>query len=150
MHDAESLTIFIDNDRDLYRQQLPIMKNLMTKRASGQYDPRRAVDAFMYLAESGAKKFASEEDPGVPWHVQFPVAVRRQAAEILARSFEAEADLGNYDQLLPEKYRAAATPPRAGEASPGKKTRAELERDVAAFLGASPEKTRAPRKRSRA
>jgi hypothetical protein len=162
---ADDLVLFIDNDGEMYRQQYtPIVKNLMTKRARGEYDPGRAIDAFMYLVESGAKKYAREHgDARTPWHVLFSVATRRAAAELLARSFETEAKLGNYDDLLPKKYQAEPAKPRlptrAGRASsmampempaggydpgyigfppklprPKKKTKAQLTSEIDSFL----------------
>jgi len=100
---ARELELFIDNDGDLYRQMTTsIHKNLATKLARGEYLHDRAVKAFGYLAEAGAKKYAKEF--GGTWHVMFSVPTRRVVAESMARQFETEADLGNYNHLLPKKY----------------------------------------------
>jgi hypothetical protein len=104
---AYELVMFTDNDRDLYRQQMePIFKNLITKMASGKYDREKAIKLFMYLAESAAKKYAHDAGPGDTsrWHEMFPVPVRKLAATHWRDSFEVEAKLGNYDNLLPKKY----------------------------------------------
>ncbi len=93
---------FTVNDRDLYRQQEAIFKNLATKKARGEYKHDLAVKAFGYLAEAGAKKYAKEF--GGTWHQMFDVPTRRAVAQNFAKSFEAEYALGNYDQLLPKKY----------------------------------------------
>lgn len=113
--EARELELFIDNDSALYRQQhTPILKNLATKKARGIYVHSKAVKLFMYLVESGAKKYAREfGSPGVPWHVMFPVPVRKQVAEDLTNSFETEYDLGNYDNLLPKKYQGTRRNPTA-------------------------------------
>jgi len=107
---AQELVLFVDNDGDLYRgQTTSIIKNLVTKIARGTYDPEKAVQLFMYLAESGAKKYAREYgDSESNWHKMFPVEVRRLAASHWRDAFETEAKLGNYDNLLPKKYQNPA------------------------------------------
>ena len=51
------LKMFTENDGDIYRSQTTsILKNLATKKAQGKYDHDKAVQAFMYLAEAGARK----------------------------------------------------------------------------------------------
>lgn len=101
--EATELKLYIDNDGDLHRQMTTsILKNLVTKRARGEYEHDLAVKAFGYLVEAGAKKYAKEF--GGTWHQMFDVPTRRAVAEELTDSFEAEAKLGNYDQLLPKKY----------------------------------------------
>lgn len=105
---AHGLKLYIDNDGQLYHQQyLPIIKNLMTKIGRGTYDSTKSVKLWGYLCESGAKKYHREfGSPGDRWNEMFTVADRKQCAEALRDSFEAEAKLGNYDELLPKKYRA--------------------------------------------
>lgn len=105
-HAATDLKLFIDNDAGLHRQQhVPILKNLATKKVRSQYKHDLAVKLFGYLAESGAKKYAKAfGSPNQPWHKMFDVPTRKSVAEALTRDFEAEFELGNYDQLLPKKY----------------------------------------------
>ncbi len=106
-HAATELRLFIDNDADLYRQQYtPIIQDLMRKRAAGKYGREKSVKLWMYLAESGAKKYcrqfcASESD----WKNVFNKNTRLQVSRALRDSFEAEAELGNYDDYIPKKYR---------------------------------------------
>lgn len=104
--EATELKLFIDNDAALYRQQhVPILKNLATKKARSQYKHDLAVKAFGYLVESGAKKYAKEfGSPNQPWHKMFDIPTRKLVAEDLTKDFEAEFELGNYDDLLPKKY----------------------------------------------
>src|SRR5207253_11341176 len=65
---------------------------------------------FGYLVESGAKKYVKEFGTSDhPWHKMFDAATRRQVADAMARDFEAEAKLGNYDHLLPKKYQKPTT-----------------------------------------
>lgn len=107
-HAATELKLYIDNDGELYRRQTTsILTNLATKRARGQYRHDLAVKAFANLAEAGAKKYAKEfGSPDQPWNKMFDGSTRKLTAEALTRSFETEAALGNYDHLLPKKYRA--------------------------------------------
>lgn len=110
---ARELEIFVHNDADLYRRQFqPIQKNLITKKARGQYDHEKAVKLFMYLMESGAKKYSIEfgngrSDPG-EWHRTFSKPTREAAARIFVEEFETEAGYGNYDNYLPKKYQKKA------------------------------------------
>ena len=110
---ARELVLYVDSDADLYRQQVqPIFKNLVTKMARGLYDGEKAVKLFMYLAESGAKKYAKQfGGDESQWHTMFPVPVRRMAAVAWRYSFENEARLGNYDNFLPKKYQKSKTAP---------------------------------------
>lgn len=105
--EARELVLFCENDGDIYRQQgTPILKNLITKMARGVYSHNGAVKLYGYMAENCAKKYAREHgSPDTSWHKMFSTADRREAAEHFAKSFETEAALGNYDHLLPKKYK---------------------------------------------
>lgn len=112
--EATELQLYVENDRDLYRQQmLPVLKNLATKKARDQYDHELAVKGMMYLVDRGAQKYAKEfGSQGQSWNEMFPRDIRRIVAENLVNSFETEFDLGNYDNILPKKYQK--TPAAAG------------------------------------
>lgn len=105
---ARELELYIDNDADLHRQQfVPIVKNLMLKRRKGIYDREKAVKLFMYLMESGAKKYVREfvqsSTPGsIPPKIDtvFNKNTRLLAARRFRDSFETEAELGNYDRMI--------------------------------------------------
>lgn len=98
---ARELLLFINNDANLYHQMfLPIVRNLMQKRAKGTYSSARAVTAFMYLADEGAKRYNKEFGDGTASMKLFPIAERRQVATALRDDFETEANLGNYDAEL--------------------------------------------------
>ena len=114
---ARELELFINNDGDLHRQQhVPILKNLMAKHARGQYDRNKAVKLFMYLVDNGAKKYAKEHGgPGASWHQMFPKAERTHVAQALRDDFEDEARLGNYDDMLPKKYKGKVSGKTIGE-----------------------------------
>jgi hypothetical protein len=101
------LVQFTENEGDIHtRTVMPIIKNLATKKAQGKYDSEKAVQAFMYLAEAGARKYArvlgGDERQ---WHDTFPINIRRGAATHWRDEFETEFATGNYDDLLPKKYR---------------------------------------------
>lgn len=104
---ARELELYINNDGDLHRQQYaPILKNLMTKHAQGRYDSEAAVKLFMYLVDNGAKKYAKDHGgPGANWNELFPKSERTHVAKMLRDDFEDEAKLGNYDDLIPKKYK---------------------------------------------
>lgn len=99
--EVRELVLTITNDGDLYRQQVqPILANLRKKVKKGTYQPELALKLWMYLADSGAKKYAQEHgSPGFPWHKMFPTSVRRQVAKELQDSYEEELtmqeDCGN-------------------------------------------------------
>jgi hypothetical protein len=99
---VRELQLYIENDRDLYHQQfIPIVKNLMLKRRKGVYDREKAVKLFMYLMESGAKKYVAEFGTrGQKIDAMFNKNTRLQAARAFRDSFETEAELGNYDRLI--------------------------------------------------
>ncbi len=96
---ARELELYIENDRDLYRQQfIPIVKNLMLKRRKGVFNPQLAAKLFLYLVEDGAKKYCREF--GGTWNKMFSMPTRQLVANHFVFSFGAEADLGNYDRLI--------------------------------------------------
>lgn len=125
---ARDLELYIENDGQLYRSQTaPILTNLAKKRRAGKYQHDLAVKLFGYLVEAGAKKYAQEHADGQPWNKLFDVPTRRAVAESLARSFETEYDLGNYDHLAPTGSGGS------GRTVPA--TTAEIRADVARATG---------------
>jgi hypothetical protein len=102
------LALYVENDADLYRRQYqPILKNLTRKKAAGTYDREKAVKLFMYLMESGAKKYLKEFGAkGERMQDVFPKPVREAAAREFRDSFEVEYKLGNYEEYVPKKYQA--------------------------------------------
>jgi len=105
---ARELELYIDNDAQLYRSQfIPIVKNLMLKRRKGIYRNDLAKKLFMYLMDAGAKKYikeyvvSSERPSYIPKiDSMFNRNTRLLAANHFVFSFEAEAELGNYDRLI--------------------------------------------------
>ncbi|MGH8906856.1 MAG: hypothetical protein ACRD0K_10155 [Egibacteraceae bacterium] len=91
---ATELTLFIENDGDLYRRQtIPILQNLWRKMQRGVYDHGKAAKLWGYLVESGAKKYVQEfGGPGDKWHQVFDVPTRAAVARSLADSGKAQLD----------------------------------------------------------
>ncbi|MBC8442804.1 MAG: HNH endonuclease [Proteobacteria bacterium] len=103
--EERELELFVANDAQIYRSRLqPIYKNLITKIAQGKYDEKLAIKAFMYAVEDAAKKYT--KDFGTPGDNIFDKKTKLAVAATLASEFKDEADDGNYDDLLPKKYRS--------------------------------------------
>lgn len=106
---AVDLYSYIENDRDLYRQKRePILKNMTRKKASGKYDSEASIKGWMYLVDDGTKKYMREfgyTEASGPWHKVFPKPLREHVAGMFRDSFEAEYELGNFDEWIPKKYR---------------------------------------------
>lgn len=101
------LEMYIENDSQLYQQQfIPMVKNLMTKRAQGKYDAKKAAKLFMYLMETGAKKYV--KDFGGTWNIMFNKPTREWTAKRFVEAFDNEAEIGNYDEYIPKKYQKKA------------------------------------------
>lgn len=140
---AIELCTFTENDGQIYRSQTQsILKNLATKKARGTYDRDKAVELFMYLAETGARAYAKDSgEPESRWHEMFPVGVRKIAATRWRDEFEGEYALGNYDNMLPKKYqrqaptkKKAARSPRSSRVDDSSHDGAELAQRVATNL----------------
>jgi hypothetical protein len=101
-HDAaRELELYVENDGDLYRQQyVPIIKNLMKRRAKGTYNRDLAVKLFMYLIDAGARKYIVEFGTrGQKIDSMFNRNTRLEVAKRFRDHFETEAGLGNYDKM---------------------------------------------------
>ena len=97
---AVELMLFIQNNSRLHKQRIvPIQKNLITKMAREQYDSKKAVKLWMYAVKDAVKDYQKE-------YGDFPIDkdTQMRVAELLVQEFEDEAELGNYDHLLPKKY----------------------------------------------
>jgi len=107
-HTAFDLEQYIRSTRELYPLHKNIWKNLVTKRARGEYKQALAVKGFGHLVEQGIKRYVKEFRISHPREM-FDAQTRKVVAEQLTESFEAEDRLGNYDYLLPEKYKGKAS-----------------------------------------
>jgi hypothetical protein len=106
--EERELELFVANDAQIYRSRLqPIYKNLVTKIAQGKYDEKKAVKAFMYAVDDAAKKYIKDfGSPGDKVDDIFDKKTRLAVAATLSSEFKDEADEGNYDDMLPKKYRS--------------------------------------------
>jgi len=90
-HAANDLRMYIDNDRQLYRQQTTsIIKNVQRKLKSGKYDHTKAPKLWSYLVDNGVKKYIKEF--GGNAKDLFPKDVRQSVAIELADYYKAEIE----------------------------------------------------------
>lgn len=87
--EAKELALYIKNTSELYHGiTKSIIENLKKKARKGVYDKERAVDAWMYAADAGAKMYDKEFGSGRGSLTMFSKSSRRKAAEELARYYE--------------------------------------------------------------
>ncbi len=99
---ARELELYIENDATIYKRRLlPAYKNLITKMAREQYDSRKAAKLMMYTVNDAAKQYSKDYSQG---EAIFDKKTKEMVADSLVKNFEAEAKLGNYNDLLPKKY----------------------------------------------
>jgi hypothetical protein len=96
---ADELVLYLDNDYQLYKQKEAIAENLLRKIKRGAYDHARAPDAWAYVVEEAAKKYAREFARPGEWSVLFNVPTRRLAAVELADRWYANARAGRPDEV---------------------------------------------------
>ena len=99
--EKRELELYIDNDRDLYRQREAIEKNLKRKVKSGKYDPTKAPKLWQYMVDAGAKKFVGEFGGNV--RTMFPKKMRTELATEYARDWERENKTTNPRRANPRK-----------------------------------------------
>lgn len=86
---AEELALYIKNTSELYHSIThSVIENLKKKARKGVYDKERAVDAWMYVADAGAKMYDKEFGSGRGSMTLFTKDERRKAAEELARYYD--------------------------------------------------------------
>jgi hypothetical protein len=89
---AHELFLSATNDGDLYRRQIqPIIKNLAGKLKKGTFNKTRAVDAFVYAAESAAKDYTKQYGSGRGYGI-FNPATRRAAAAAMLDAYMEEIE----------------------------------------------------------
>ncbi len=97
-HAETELKLYIQNDRDLYRQQIvPIIKNVQRRMKKGTYDHIKAPKLWMYLVDNGAKKYVKEFGGDVKR--DFPKDVRQSVAVQFANEYKAEIEIQGGDML---------------------------------------------------
>lgn len=91
---ARELSLYIENEYDLVGAPnspgKAIEKNLLQKIRKGSFDLARSEDAWMYLMEAGAKKYAKEYASPKDWSVMFNKATRELVAHEFATTFYEE------------------------------------------------------------
>ncbi len=96
---ARELCLFIENDYALVgapnSQGKSIEKNLLRKLKNGSFNLERSEQAWMYLMETGAKKYAKEFASAGDWSRMFTKPTRELCAHYFAKSFYDEHQLGN-------------------------------------------------------
>ena len=91
---ADELELIATNDGDLYRRQyMPIIKNLMRKRAKGVYDHNLAIKLWRYMIDRVAK-----QEAGPMARIKFPGLVRNMAAKKIADDELQKMDDGEYSE----------------------------------------------------
>jgi hypothetical protein len=96
---ADEVLLIARNDASWYkRQYVPIIKNLMRKRAKGIYDHELAKKLWRYYIDNIVKSHTADLGPsrGIPG------TIRNMAASELADFEKGEMDLGNWDNILKE------------------------------------------------
>ena len=95
---ARELKLYIENDKDLYRQQIvPIIKNVQRKMKSNKYDHAQAPKLWLYLVDNGAKKYVKEFGGDIKR--DFPKDLRMSIANEFANEYKAEIDIQGGDML---------------------------------------------------
>lgn len=108
------LVLYIENTYELVgapnSQGMAITANLVRKWYAGKYDRERAVNLWMYLMESGARKYTMEfGTPGDPIDQIFNKNTRLEAARHFRDRFEQKIQGGEFDPafvraVVPKKY----------------------------------------------
>jgi hypothetical protein len=96
---ADELLTYLDNEEDIYRQKQAIAANLIKKIKKGTYSHSRAQDAWLSIADVGAKKYAREFGTQSEWSRIFVPATRDLVAKMLADRWAANAKDGRPDEV---------------------------------------------------
>jgi hypothetical protein len=96
---ADDLLLFLDNESDLYQQKKSIAANLLKKLEKGRYERERAKDAWMYVVERAAKKYADEQGRARDWARIFVPATRDMVASELESRWLENAKAGRPDEV---------------------------------------------------
>ncbi len=93
---VRELTLFADNDYDLYRmRKRPILINLGKKHQKGTYDIDKAAKLWKYFIDDAMKKYTKEYGSG-KWYNLLSMGDRNLLALEYARDTKEEFDMGNY------------------------------------------------------
>jgi|APMI01.1.fsa_nt_gi hypothetical protein len=85
----EDLALHADNTAPLYRLKLSLINTLAKKMLKGVYDHNKSKTLWLgyanHVAQSYTKEFPSTDSPGLQWHEDFPMPLRKKFADILAK-----------------------------------------------------------------
>ena len=106
---ATELVEFINQDPTLSKDKLsPIVKNLQSKRQKGIYESDIASAAFKVMIDEGASKYFNDKSGEFPEDEtntvytskedMFPQEIKEEVAEKFREQFEANVEMGNYDE----------------------------------------------------
>lgn len=94
--ESHELALYTVNDGDIYRQTIqPIIKNLAQKIHNGTYNADLAINAWLYAADAGAKKYTKEfgtRGPNGSFGV-FTKADRIAAAREIGEQYDEEVQM---------------------------------------------------------
>jgi len=87
--DARELTLFAENDGDLYRSRiLPIIANLARKVAAGTFDADKALTLWRYAADDAAQRYTKAHGgAGFGSYGIFSLPTRKACAAMLAEGY---------------------------------------------------------------
>jgi len=97
---AREISLFADNDNDLYRQQKrPILINLSKKYKKGTYKIELASKLWRYYIDNAMQKYNKEfGSRGDKWYDLLSVSDRNLLAMEYAKETKDEFDLGNFTE----------------------------------------------------
>lgn len=97
---ARELLLYLDNERDIYDQKKLIAANLLRKIKKKVYSHTRAVDAWAYIVERAAKKYAKEFSSSErDWSMIFVPATRDLVTRELADRWYENARAGRPEEV---------------------------------------------------
>lgn len=110
-HRVTALDLHTENERWFYDAWKKITAAAAVHALRRNYDPKRLQQAYMRIVDEAAKRFApeyAEQDDRRPrpWHIEFPIEVRRLVAAGYVRDFEQKFQSGELEWLVPERLRS--------------------------------------------
>lgn len=91
------LSLYMDNDREVYSRKLSFIANVQRKLKAGTYDAKLAPKLWRHFVDFGAKKYVREHSRGERIDLVFPTAMRNALAEEYAKEELAAIRRKEYD-----------------------------------------------------
>jgi hypothetical protein len=95
---ANNLSLYIDNESVLYPKRMAVVAGLKKKWKAGKYDHKRALDAWKFLVDDAAKRYAKEFAFAKDWLTLFPAVVRHAVVQEKADRWQANAKAGRLNE----------------------------------------------------